>query len=48
MDGLCERGGVDVEFVEGDDVLLVVCGRGLDLVKDFGEGVRWHSCCKVQ
>jgi hypothetical protein len=35
MDGLCERGGVDVEFVERDDVFLVVRSRGLDLVKDF-------------
>jgi hypothetical protein len=46
MDGLCERGGVDVEFVERDDVFLVVRSRGLDLVKDFWEGVRdrrWHG-----
>jgi hypothetical protein len=46
MDGLCERGGVDVELVERDDVLLVVRGRGLDLVNDFWEGVRdrrWHG-----
>lgn len=49
-DGLCERGGVDVDLVKCDDVFLVVCGRRLDLIKDFWEGVRdgscpgWHRC----
>jgi hypothetical protein len=31
MDGLCECGGVDVEFVQCDYIFLVVCGGRLDL-----------------
>jgi hypothetical protein len=36
MDGLCERGGVDVKFVQRNDILLVVYGGCLAWSNIFG------------
>ena len=52
MDRFCECGSIVVEFVECNDVFLVVCSRCLYLIKYFWEKVRdrgrrrprWHRC----